>query len=139
MPVQTSCPGCGGPLYVEERGGMAVCQFCGTRFKVNMDGTAPQLAKDEAPVQPTEMPLEKTPGPAQEEWRPPQPEPPGAPYTPPPAYQPAPGPASPANQLFGGKLWLVIALVVGAIVIGSCLCIAAAYQIITGVGAGFGF
>lgn len=134
MPIQTSCPGCGGPLYVEDRAGLAVCQFCGTRFKVDLEGVAPKLAKDLRPpaVEPPRAVLDE-PEPEREEWHPPEPEPPGAPYTPPPAVPSRPTPAHPANQLFGGKLWLVIALVVGAITIGSCLCMVLAIKAISGL------
>ncbi len=137
MPIQTSCPGCGGPIYVEDRAGMAVCQFCGTRFKVDLEGMAPRLEKDTRPIAPKPEPLPEMaafdePKPVEEEWRPPQPEPPDAPYTPPPAFPPKPAPASPANQLFGGRLWLVIALVVGAVTIGSCVCMVLAFKAITG-------
>lgn len=148
MPIQISCPGCGGPIYVEGRADTAVCQFCGTRFKVDLEGVAPNLAKDSSPYsdpqplpeppnlpEPADLPEPPNlpePQPVAEEWHPPQPEPPGTPYTPPPAYPAKPVPASPANQLLGGKLWLVIALVVGVITIGSCLCLVLAFQAVAG-------
>lgn len=132
MAIQTSCPGCGGPIYVEDRAGMAVCQFCGTRFKVNLDEAAPRLQKDERPVvEPEPEPVVEQ-QPVQEEWHPPQPEPPDAPYTPPPAFEPKPAPTSPVNRLFKGRLWLVIALVIGAVLCATCTCLALVAQNISG-------
>jgi len=131
MPVQTSCPGCGGPIYVEDRAGMAVCQFCGTRFKVNLDGVAPKLAKDTSPVAPEPEPKEDfysqfQPKAEQEPEPLPEPEPepfqPPA-YTPAPSYQPERTQGDSLRQMFSGRTARVIGLVVGALVIGSCLCL----------------
>lgn len=127
MPIQTTCPGCGGPIYVEDRAGMAVCQFCGTRFKVDLDGVAPKLEKDARPPEPEPEPKSDFYDQFQpQETQAPEPEPeplqPPA-YIPPPSYQTESSPSKPTNQMFGGRLKLVIALVVGAVVLGSCICL----------------
>ena len=133
MPLQTTCPGCGGPIYVEDRAGMAVCQFCGTRFKVDLDGVAPRLEKDTRPPL-SEPEPESEPEPKQDfysQFQPqepvePEPEPmptPAPSYPPMPTYQPETKPAGSIRSMFGGRVWLVIALVVGALVIGSCVCL----------------
>jgi hypothetical protein len=108
---------------------MAVCQFCGTRFKVDLDGVAPKLAKDTRP--PVQEPEPKEdfysqfqPGadqPAEPEPEPLPVQPPA--YTPAPSYQPEPTTFGSNQQAPGRRIWLIVALVVGAVVIGSCVCL----------------
>lgn len=125
MPVQTSCPGCGGPIYVEDKAGIAVCQFCGTRFKVDLDGVAPKLAKDTRPPvqepEPKEDFYNQFQQPAEPEPEPLPVQPPA--YTPAPSYQPEPTTYGSSQQSPGRRTWLIVALVVGAVVIGSCVCL----------------
>jgi hypothetical protein len=111
MDVQTNCPACGAQITVPQAGGYLTCPYCSTHFQVSMEGTQPsfkvtsmvqEAAAEQPPAEPA-PPLADTFGQTTGEPLPPV-------YTP------------PANRLFGGRLWLVIAIAAAVIFCLACLC-----------------
>jgi hypothetical protein len=45
MSINTTCPGCGSSLSIDEDQKSVTCQFCGNHFNVNLDDTSPALKK----------------------------------------------------------------------------------------------
>ncbi len=112
MDVTTNCPACGAQITIPQEGGYLTCPYCSTHFQVSMEGTQPsfqvtsmvqEAAAEPPPAEPVEPPAETFGQTA------------GEPL--PPVYTP------PTNRLFGGRLWLVIAIAAAVIFCLACLCL----------------
>ena len=116
MNVQTNCPACGAQLIIPDAGGAITCPYCSTHFQVNMEGTQPSFKvasmveemsaepppSDQPPAQSLAAPVEIVD------------QPPAGPV--PPVFPP------PENRLFGGRVWLVVAIAVTVIFCLAYLC-----------------
>ncbi len=114
MDVTTNCPACGAQITIPEEGGYLTCPYCSTHFQVSMEGTQPsfkvssmvqEAAAEQPPVESPEAPA-----PPVETFG----QPAGEPL--PPFYNP------PQNRLFGGRLWLVVAIAAAVIFCLACVC-----------------
>ncbi len=116
MNVQTNCPACGAQITIPDEGGSITCPYCSTHFQVSMEGTQPSF-KVASMVE--EMAAE--PPPAEQ----PPSEPPVSNidvFNPPPAESVSPVFPPPEKRLFGGRLWLVVAIAASSIFCLACLC-----------------
>ncbi len=142
MPIISACPSCGSSLSIEEDAGEVTCQYCGTRFLVNLDGVAPSfhVAPPSVPLPPavsgSEPALELNPG--DNMYNPPIPGsaavPPAELYNPPVSNAGAEQPGTPTIEspfypppaqrgFFTGKrLWISISVVAMVLFCTSCLC-----------------
>lgn len=147
MAITTTCPGCGAPLQVEEDAAKIVCNFCGTSFKVNLEGVAPalQVSSDQPQYLPEAQPadlqynppltIEGIPQPtpsADDLYNPPIPN--ASPYEPANVPSPSPIPTQqgyefPTSQqktpLTGQRLWITIVVVAIVLIILTCICLVA--------------
>ncbi len=114
MDVQTNCPACGAQITVPEEGGYLTCPYCSTHFQVSMEATQPsfkvssmvqEAAAEQPPAEPA-VPQAEIFGQAAGEPLPPV-------YTP------------PQNRLFGGRVWLVVAIAASVIFCAACVCMIA--------------
>ena len=71
MAINTTCPGCGSSLSIDENQQSVTCQFCGNHFNVNLDETAPALKKATPPAD--SDPAAAVQPPAQNSYNPPVP------------------------------------------------------------------
>ena len=111
MEVQTNCPACGAQITIPEEGGSFTCPYCSTHFQVNMEGTQPsfkvasmveEMSAEQPPAEPAGSTVEV--------------------FNPPPAESVPPVYPPPENRMFGGRVWLVVAIGASVIFCLACLC-----------------
>lgn len=137
MEFQSRCPTCGAPLSIQPGIDVVSCIFCSSRFKVDLSGVEPGYEKLPpatlaGPVEAPEIKIENgVPQPeTMERFNEPE-------VIFPNSTGRTTAPQSRAfelSRLFGGRLWMIIALIVTAFFCISCLCTYAVVRALLNIG-----